>query len=136
MEVVTQKIGVTPNQNPDVRAFGSRGKFEKSNDDYVYEEIRYLRLHNDLIVEYSKSLLADRNARENYGYAIFWWVFGYMAVVLGILCLNDFMHIKDNVLIALIGSTSINVIGLLAIVLRSTFSNHHHKILDGNSRKD
>ena len=64
------------------------------------------------------------------------FVIAYIVVSLLIVVFNSHLwfHVSDTVLIALVSSTSINVVGLMAIVLRFVFTNHHHKILDGNNK--
>lgn len=140
MEINIPDPDIIKNQKPDPDTLESRKESDKEYD-YYYEEVRHLRLHNNLLVQYDESLLSDRLAREKYGHRTFCGVLIYMVFVLLVVCLNGNIifgkwniFVNDNVLIALVGSTSINVIGLLAIVLRSTFSNDRHKILDGKRK--
>jgi hypothetical protein len=51
-------------------------------------------------------------------------------MALAILLLNKWVGVGSNVLMVLLGSTSVNVVGLVTIVVRFVFTNHHHKILD------
>jgi hypothetical protein len=84
---------------------------------------------------YAKALheqeLADRSLaraqREKYARQIFWLVCGWIVLIFVLLLLQGFSNrigykpLSDTVLIALISSTTVNVIGTLIIVLKFIF---------------
>ena len=66
----------------------------------------------------------DLDARKRYGERIFWLVVAWIAVVLVIVVVSGYSNgpkLSDGVLIALITGLSVNVIGLLAIVINYLF---------------
>lgn len=71
--------------------------------------------------EIAEGLKDDRNARKRYGLGIFLFVFLYIGVVMSIFCWHIKMGISDSAIIALLISTNINIIGLLAAVVRYLF---------------
>lgn len=79
-------------------------------------------------VDHRKAAFTLSNA---YAVRIFWLVFGWLAVVLGIIIwqgmLPEAIRLSDKVLITLLSTTTINMIGLLVIVVKYVF-NHRLKI--------
>jgi len=92
-------------------------EFNKYKLDRLESEHDELKLKN-------QSLKQDIGLRKKYTrrtfYLICWWLIG----ILCILILSGFklIDISDNVLIALIGGTTINVIGIFLVVAKYIFS--------------
>jgi hypothetical protein len=67
----------------------------------------------------------DIRARKKYAFRIFLLVAFWITAVLAILILQGFcfheFHLSDNVLLAAIGSTTANIIGMLLIVIKYLF---------------
>lgn len=86
--------------------------------------------NHDFLVDYTiegeklKRFKTDTMLRK---YLVFFFliiIFLWLAAVVFILCLNDnhlYLHIPENVLITLLTTTSINVIGMMMIILRGLF---------------
>ena len=76
---------------------------------------------HDHSAENLKGLEQDREQRKEYTGKIFrlvcWW-FGGLA---NIIIWSQWLKISDNVLIALISGTSVNIIGLMIIVIKYLF---------------
>lgn len=68
-------------------------------------------------------LFDDNKGRKNYAKWVAWVVSIWLLSVLLILTLNYcFFHLSDSVLIALLGTTTLNILGLPYIVLRGYFN--------------
>ncbi len=72
--------------------------------------------------------LKEIQARERFAYRLFWIVVGWITAVIAVVLLqgvlvrgNHLLDLHDNVLMAFIGGTTVNVLGLLAIVVRYLF---------------
>lgn len=96
---------------------GSLFNYEK-HPDWQIEKISQEKLKTSKLSEELNIIKDDRSIRKIYVFGIFIFVSLYMLLVLAIIC---FIKINDNVLIALLGSSSINIIGLLAAVVRYLF---------------
>lgn len=72
------------------------------------------------------SLGQDIWARKKYAFRVFILVAFWITAVLGILILQGFavcrFHLSDSVLLAAIGSTTANIIGILVIVVKYLFA--------------
>jgi len=88
----------------------------------------YLReVEIDLRIEHLEGLRQDRREREKYADKIFnlvtRWLYGIMALI--ILCSLDravpCFHLSDTVILAIIGGTTVTVLGLFAIVAKYLF---------------
>ncbi len=74
-------------------------------------------------------LAKDIKARQDYGFWLFVLAAAWIVAVLLVVLLQGFLahrpdpifNLSENVLIASIGSTTVNVLGLLAIVIRYLF---------------
>lgn len=95
---------------------------EVSADDEVFrEEARdYDTARKALDLE---RLRSDLDHRKRYSARLFWLVTGWLAFILLLVVVDGLalLEISDTVLVALIGSTTLNVIGLFAIVARYFF---------------
>lgn len=116
--------------------------YESSREEHDREKVNVLRqkakehdLRNTILEKFSTALDKEQKSRSRYSVTIFCIVLVYLLVALLIVLFNGrfWFTIDNKVLMVLVGSTSINVIGLLAIVLKFVFTNHHHKILDKSS---
>ncbi len=115
-------------------------EFNLGKGNLLKEEIATRKIHNNILSQYSDSLSKENESRAKCSFGIFLAVSIYILISLILVIFNhSFIEVKgyvigfsisDKVLMALIGSTSINVIGLVTIVLKFMFTNHHHKILD------
>lgn len=97
--------------------------FEKESSTRTREEIKYLQLQNAKLQEEVHDTQQNRQQRVEYASKVFnlvcAWLYG-----LGILIMMDgakMLALKEKVLIALITGTSINVIALMAVVIRYLF---------------
>lgn len=87
--------------------FAKEGNLKKESIDYLYTK-RYNQ----------NTKLRSKLAR---------WVKGlvstYLVLVFFLLCLNDYLiHISDAVLITLLGTTTVNVLGLMYITMKDLFN--------------
>lgn len=89
-------------------------------EDYSEQETR---IAIQLKQEELDSLKQDREQRKVFSYVIFGFVCVYMVLVLGAVILDgaSFIDVSDGVLITLLGTTTIDIIGLFAIVARYLF---------------
>lgn len=89
-------------------------------------EIEAMAIENKLRAEELKQREQDREQRKSYALYAFWFLVGYMALVFIILLLSGFrssgFNLKDGVLIALITTTTANVIGIFAFVMKYLFN--------------
>jgi hypothetical protein len=89
----------------------------KSEVDEYDREAKHLR---------NVGLGQDIRARKKYAFRIFLLVAGWITAVLAILLLQGFgfhgFHLSDNVILAAIGSTTANIIGVLVIVIKYLFA--------------
>lgn len=75
-----------------------------------------------------QKLKNDRYQKDtNWRHRLSWWVIGvdsvWLSVILLILALNNsYIHLSDPVLMMLLGTTTINVLGLAFIVLKGLFN--------------
>ncbi len=83
-------------------------------------EVAALRLRNDLVAQEVSRLWWDKYTRLGACLAIFGIVVGWLAVV-AVLLLNAEINRSDAVFVAALGTTSVNVLGLLYIVARYLF---------------
>lgn len=132
---------IDTNQIPDEKTTENINDYKASEVRVLQEEILLLKaknenyqIRNQMLNDYAESLKEDRKLREIYAPIIFKGVFAYIIFVLLIIIFSK--NIDYRVLMSLAGTTSLNVIGLLVIVLKSAFSPHHHKILDGYGKQD
>lgn len=123
--------------NPDIETEANIEESIQNEPDLLRARIRLQELEAKGLVTHNKML-------ENYSVKTIWQyvlqlifiilislgVFKYVTEVLHLVTHRKDFDISDPVMIALLGTTSINIIGLLAIVLKFIFSNDHHKILD------
>ncbi len=83
-------------------------------------EVAALRLRNELVAQEVSRLWWDKYTRLGACLAIFAIVVGWLAVV-AVLLLNAGISRSDAVFVAALGTTSVNVLGLLYIVARYLF---------------
>ena len=87
------------------------------------EKARKLTLENDFAQ-------GENDARKSYGIKVFWlmvvWLSAVFVLVIlsGIPILEDkkYFHLSENIVLALIGTTTLNVIGLFGFVMKYLFS--------------
>ena len=91
----------------------------------VNEEREILR--NKLMESVLKDKEQDRGERKDYASMIFSFMCWYMFAVFFIIILNgitvNHFHVSDGVILALLGTTAIEVIGTFAFVARYLFGN-------------
>lgn len=64
----------------------------------------------------------DTEDRSELAHKTFWLIVGWLSCVVVLLAFNScFFHLSDSVLLMLLGTTTINIIGLAAIVLNGYF---------------
>lgn len=109
----------------------------KNEEEYRQEKTNILRqqakefeIRNNILSDYRDALKDEKKHRKTWSIAIAWFVIVYIAMALLILLFNKCLGVDPNVLMVLLGSTSVNVVGLVTIIVRFVFTNHHHKILD------
>lgn len=71
--------------------------------------------------EQIKQMQDDREARKKYAKIIYMTVVIYLACVFLLIIFHHYLRLSDNLLIALLTSTTISIIGLLATVVRYLF---------------
>ncbi len=75
--------------------------------------------------EQIKSLAQDTRQRKLFAERIFWllcaWIFGMFAVVILQGFQLDMFRLSDTVLLALIGSSTVNIIGVFLVVVNYLF---------------
>lgn len=91
------------------------------------DEAAYSKLLQREKKESIKGKAQDRKQRKSFASKIYWltiaWlcVIGFMLIFQGFLGPLGCFHLSDRVLITLISGASINIIGLMAIVIRYLF---------------
>lgn len=120
-------------QSPDDYTKAIMAETAEKEPEYLQEELRKsqaerkkLELKNDLFKDYLNSLEPERSLRNKYTLWLFIGVGAYLLVVLSIAACNPL----PSVLTMLVGTTTINVLALLIIVLKFVFNNHHHRMLE------
>ena len=143
---VHQEYSDEVTQNASVNYQGQQEEYEQEKINILKEKVAESKIRNEILTKYSDSLTEETTSRQRYSKNIFKITAIYIALSLLLVVFNHSYtnintfagtfrigwSISNNVLMALVGSTSINVVGMATIVLRFMFTNHHHKILDGN----
>jgi hypothetical protein len=111
-----------------------RAKREESYFDRVREsyDIEKLRLESEKRQHELDSLRQDADLRKQFARRIFWLLIAWLLTVLIALIIDGFkigiadhsFTLPDSVLLALIGSTTANVIGIFLIVVHYLFPEH------------
>lgn len=91
-----------------------------------YQEKKW-ETENKLLVEKLKGQEQDRNQRKDFSTKIFdlmcWYLFGVFFIIM----LNGFttmnFHVSDEVILALLGTTAVEVIGTFAFVAKYLYHN-------------
>jgi len=93
-------------------------------DSEKQEGIRKLKLENDILQAQHDKIKSDNTARKNLGIGIFVLVFIWLICVIVIMFLTGgkILAFSDSVLIALLTTSSVNVIGILVIVANYLFN--------------
>ena len=96
-----------------------------SPDNYTSEEI----LHNtELHRLHRQSLAQDIRERKHYAKRLFklvsWWLVGMFMMTIAYGWVDSYFKPSENVMLALIGSTTVNVLGLFIIVAKYLFPSH------------
>lgn len=122
---------------PDDKTYSSTEELNKNQQPFLQAELELhktrnhkIKIYNDTLTIYNKSLEMEQKWRGTYGLSLLIGVGVYLAVVLLIVITQRWKPIDNKVVMVLLGTTSINIIGLLAIVIRFLFSGNHHKIMD------
>lgn len=93
------------------------------------ENLRQIMIANDKLAEEIESLKQDREQRKHFAIHIFYSVRAYMLLIFIVLFVQGFnifnFSLSDTVLVTLLGTTTVNVIGIFAFVARYLF--HHDK---------
>ena len=91
------------------------------------EDLRKTKIQNDILEETLNRLRQDRVQRKDYASMIFNFMCWYLAAVFFIIILKGItincFYISDDVILALLGTTAIEVIGTFAFVARYLFGN-------------
>lgn len=107
---------------------------EKANlthreNDYLAQEEREKWI-NKLMEADVKDRDQDRNQRKDYASMIFNFMCLYLACVFFIIVMNGItksnFHISDNIILALLGTTVVEVIGTFKFVAKYLFGNSHN----------
>ncbi len=102
-----------------------------SSDEVSYlqakEELRKAKIQNDILEESLNKLKQDRGQRKDYASMIFDFMCWYLGAVFFIIMLNGMtmvnFYVSDDIILALLGTTAIEVIGTFAFVARYLFGN-------------
>ena len=88
---------------------------EEEIDRFEYE-------HNKLILQEHQQTI---NLRTDFAKKIFWLVIGWVVAIFAILILQGFamahFNLANSIILALIGSTTLNIVGLLYVVTHYLF---------------
>lgn len=91
------------------------------------EELRKAKIQNDILEESLNKLKQDRGQRKDYASMIFDFMCWYLGAVFFIIMLNGMtmvnFYVSDDIILALLGTTAIEVIGTFAFVARYLFGN-------------
>lgn len=116
------------NQNPSINSDGEANTSLSNSETAQMKELEHLRqmkILNDKIVEEIESLKQDRNQRKQFAERIFLSVQNYMIIIVCLLFVQGFhvlyFSLSDTVLVTLLGTTTVNVIGIFAFVARYLF---------------
>lgn len=115
-------------QNPSINSDGEANTSLSNSETAQMKELEHLRqmkILNDKIVEEIESLKQDRNQRKQFAERIFLSVQNYMIIIVCLLFVQGFhvlyFSLSDTVLVTLLGTTTVNVIGIFAFVARYLF---------------
>ena len=116
------------NENPSINS-DEEAKTSLSNSETEQmkerECLRQMKISNDKIAEEIESLKQDRDQRKQFEERIFLSVQNYMIIIVCLLFVQGFhvlyFSLSDTVLVALLGTTTVNVIGIFAFVARYLF---------------
>lgn len=96
-------------------------------------ELEAMAIENKLRAEELKQREQDREQRKLYAIRTLWFLIGYMTLVFAVLMFSGFkacgFNLSDGVLIAIVTTTTANVIGIFAFVMMYLFNT-------GNKSKD
>lgn len=91
------------------------------------EKLRKAKIQNDILAESLERLKQDRDQRKDFAFMIFEFMCVYLFAVFFIIILNgitvNHFHVSDDIILALLGTTAIEVIGTFAFVARYLFGN-------------
>ena len=100
-------------------------KYEEIERKRQEEDLKNMMLQNDGLMEENFSKRQDRELRKDFADNIFRLVVYYLIIVFFLVFLSssgtDSFAISDSVLITILSTMTINVIGLLVIVVRYLF---------------
>lgn len=86
------------------------------------QDLETLKHRNNQLAENTEILKDDGKARKIFSRWVFGFVALYVITTMVMLALNNIScHLSENVLITLLSTTTINIIGLLAAVVRYLF---------------
>ena len=112
--VNTSEVGKIPNEN-----ISDLHVDQTENNIFAEQKLRTERIRNDQLEQ-------DLTERKQYAKKIYWlivcWLFilGFIILLQGFLP-EDIFFLSDSVLLALIGGTTANVLGMFFIVLKYLF---------------
>lgn len=134
---IIDTVPMFASESPDEQTRIEVNNAAKNEEEYRQEKTNILRqqakefeIRNNILSDYRDALKDEKKHRKTWSIAIAWFVIVYIAMALLILLFNKCLGVDPNVLMVLLGSTSVNVVGLVTIIVRFVFTNHHHKILD------
>ena len=98
---------------------------DEINDLRAKEELRKVKLQNDILAESLEKQKQDRGERKDYASMIFNFMCWYLFAVFFIIVLNGItttnFSVNENVILALLGTTAIEVIGTFRFVAKYLF---------------
>lgn len=111
-------------------------QYQQEKIDILEEKAKQLNIRNEILSAYKDSLQNEAELRKKWAMKIFCFAAAYIVAVLVITIANHYVgiEISNNVLMVLVGSTSVNIVGLITVMMRFIFTHHHHKILDSNKK--
>lgn len=124
-------IGIISTEQKEKEEITEEKEAGLSNDEAVRlqakEDLRRAKIQNDILEETLKKLRQDRGQRKDFSTKIFdlmcWYLFGVFFIIM----LNGFttmnFHVSDEVILALLGTTAVEVIGTFAFVAKYLYHN-------------
>ena len=103
------------------------GTFDKDKEIYAIEQlkIKQKELDNLLLAEQLENLIQDREGRKKFADRLFKFLIGFLTCVLLIVLFDGFsfvcFDITDAALVAILTTTTANIIGVFTFVVRYLF---------------
>ncbi len=129
-EELKNLIGIISNEQKEHTEINEEKAAGMSSNEVGYlqakEDLRKSKIQNDILEESLERLKQDRGQRKDYASMIFnfmcWYLLGvFFIIILNGITINNF-YVSDNIILALLGTTAIEVIGTFNFVARYLFS--------------